>query len=70
MRLSGFSVHTTAAQQAAFQRLWSLKESLVKARGDGLAFELHRAQFALRPDAAPALLLDGAPAHDAWCVPA
>jgi len=30
---------------AAFQRYWSSKEALVKARGDGLGFDLHRASF-------------------------
>ena len=29
----------------AFRRAWSRKESFVKARGDGLAFELERAEF-------------------------
>ena len=35
----------------AFRRAWSRKESFVKARGDGLAFELARAEFkpCLRP---------------------
>lgn len=29
----------------AFQRFWSAKEAFVKARGDGLGFELNRAEF-------------------------
>ncbi|CAG9461508.1 unnamed protein product [Pedinophyceae sp. YPF-701] len=32
-------------QEVMFQTLWSLKEAFVKARGDGLAFDFHRASF-------------------------
>eukprot|EP00392_Amoebophrya_sp_AT5.2_P000562 g563.t1 len=32
---------------SAFMRIWSLKESFVKARGDGLGFELGNCEFAL-----------------------
>ena len=35
-----------AARIFAFRRAWSLKEAFVKARGDGLAFELRRVEFA------------------------
>jgi len=34
-----------AAQETAFQQHWSLKEAMVKARGDGLAFDLRKADF-------------------------
>jgi 4'-phosphopantetheinyl transferase len=37
-----------AAQEAAFVRLWCAKEAVLKAHGRGLAFGLHRLQFALR----------------------
>ena len=40
-----------AARVKAFRRQWSRKESFVKARGDGLAFELSRCEF--RPSHAP-----------------
>ncbi|KAG2493297.1 hypothetical protein HYH03_008433 [Edaphochlamys debaryana] len=58
------------AQEAGFQRLWSLKESFIKARGDGLGFQpLSRAAFsfpAADPWARTALLrLDGSP-HPGW----
>ncbi|PNH09074.1 L-aminoadipate-semialdehyde dehydrogenase-phosphopantetheinyl transferase [Tetrabaena socialis] len=59
--------HDEAACEAAFQRLWSLKEAYIKARGDGLGFApLSRAAFhcaaAGRGAAVSAeLMLDGAP---------
>ncbi|WP_027079595.1 4'-phosphopantetheinyl transferase family protein [Luteimonas mephitis] len=37
-----------AAQEAAFVRLWCAKEAVLKAHGRGLAFGLHRLEFALR----------------------
>ena len=38
------------AMETCFQRLWSLKESYIKARGDGLGFEpLSRAEFCFHP---------------------
>jgi len=40
-----------AAQEAAFVRLWCAKEAVLKAHGRGLAFGLHRLEFALRDDA-------------------
>ncbi|DBA75445.1 TPA: hypothetical protein ACH3X1_010702 [Trebouxia sp. C0004] len=36
-----------AEQMQEFQRHWSLKEAFVKARGDGLGFDLGRVQFQL-----------------------
>ena len=33
--------------QATFRKLWSLKEAFVKARGDGIAFELVKCEFEL-----------------------
>ncbi|EIE24817.1 4'-phosphopantetheinyl transferase [Coccomyxa subellipsoidea C-169] len=33
------------AKESMFRRLWSLKEALVKARGDGLGFDLSKAEF-------------------------
>jgi 4'-phosphopantetheinyl transferase len=36
-----------ARRQAAFLRLWSCKEALLKAQGRGIAFGLHRVVFAL-----------------------
>lgn len=42
----------------AFRRQWSRKESLVKARGDGLAFALQRARFHPSKQPAPPLPLD------------
>mmetsp|Transcript_74038 Transcript_74038/g.228829 ORF Transcript_74038/g.228829 Transcript_74038/m.228829 type:complete len:363 (+) Transcript_74038:70-1158(+) len=58
----------------AFQRFWSAKEAFVKARGDGLGFELNRAEFrfqAIGPVVEPGqsidayvatVAIDGAPA--------
>jgi len=37
------------AQYEVFSRFWSAKESFVKARGDGLAFELGKAEFHWTP---------------------
>ena len=37
-------------QEAAFRRHWSCKEAFVKARGDGLGFELARAEFTIEPE--------------------
>ena len=34
------------AMEAAFRKRWSLKEAYVKARGDGIAFELGKCEFA------------------------
>lgn len=57
----------------AFQRHWSCKEAFVKARGDGLGFELGRAGFSFQkllddPVAGPVyvadVLVDGVPAPD------
>ena len=59
---------TAALRQNAFRQLWSLKESLVKARGDGLANELGRADFQLSPCGSTATVqLDGTP-QPCWCV--
>jgi hypothetical protein len=55
-----------AAQRSAFQQIWSLKEALVKARGDGLAYELSRAAFSLGEHGAASVLLDDAPQPN-WC---
>jgi len=42
------------ARVTAFRRQWSRKEAFVKARGDGLAFELRRVEFCVcRPPTAP-----------------
>jgi phosphopantetheinyl transferase len=65
--------HSPAQQEEALQQLWSLKESLAKATGLGLAFSpLSRAAFSVLGPGAGAghhhhratLLLDGAPAHE------
>ncbi|EFJ43800.1 hypothetical protein VOLCADRAFT_121370 [Volvox carteri f. nagariensis] len=58
-------------REAAFQRLWSLKEAFVKARGDGLGFpQLNRAAFQFPggdPWATTAqLVLDGH-VQNSWC---
>ncbi|KAK9846417.1 hypothetical protein WJX81_003371 [Elliptochloris bilobata] len=37
--------HTTEEKEDEFRRHWSLKEALVKARGDGLGFALGKADF-------------------------
>ncbi|MDN5781668.1 MAG: 4'-phosphopantetheinyl transferase superfamily protein [Luteimonas sp.] len=37
-----------ATREAAFVRLWCAKEAVLKAHGRGLAFGLHRLEFALR----------------------
>lgn len=60
--------HDEPRMEACFQRLWSLKEAFVKARGDGLGFEpLSRAEFSFvgdDPDSKRAhLTLDGVPQH-------
>lgn len=38
---------TEADREEAFRRQWSMKEAFVKARGDGLGFQLNRAEFRL-----------------------
>ncbi|GLC32953.1 hypothetical protein PLESTB_000387300 [Pleodorina starrii] len=58
-------------QEAAFQRLWSLKEAFIKARGDGLGFQpLSRAAFRFPRDdpwvTSAHLTLDGV-AQSRWC---
>jgi 4'-phosphopantetheinyl transferase len=60
------ALYDLGAQQSAFQRIWSLKEALVKARGDGLAYELGRAEFTVHEDGAASVLLDSAPQRH-WC---
>ena len=59
-----------------FQRLWSLKESYIKARGDGLAFApLSRACFFFEGGSHPAsctrarAVVDGQPLHRWACGP-
>ena len=59
-------VSCPAAQQNCFRKLWSLKEAFVKARGDGLALELGRAEFALLGSGAR-VRLDGLE-QPHWCV--
>lgn len=55
------------AQLACFRKHWSLKEAFVKARGDGIAFDLRKADFRLQQTdfknamVAAVLLLDGIP---------
>ena len=44
---------TEAARVLAFRRQWSLKEAFVKARGDGLAYELRRVEFLPVPSPTP-----------------
>jgi len=65
-----------AGMEACFQRLWSLKEAYIKARGDGLGFSpLSRAEFAFERDVrggstvgggAAVLWLDGE-LRRSWC---
>lgn len=48
--------------ESCFQKLWSLKEAFVKARGDGLGFEpLSRACFTLGHGSIASLKVDGTP---------
>ena len=64
------------ARADTLRALWSLKEAYVKARGDGLGFDLSRATFGWAPAAAadpaadpPAeaiLMVDGVPQSAAW----
>ena len=52
-------------REEAFVRLWCAKEAVLKAHGRGLAFGLHRLEFALRDDAWALVACDpalGAPA--------
>jgi 4'-phosphopantetheinyl transferase len=65
-RHSQSHMRSTEAMQAAFQRLWSLKEAFVKARGDGLALELGRLDFCMEGEAIT-VELDGIAQPD-WCV--
>lgn len=65
--LRGFAAG--APRDAAFARLWCLKEALLKAHGHGLSFGLHRVAFAPDDGAAAIVRLDpalGAPAD--WTV--
>jgi 4'-phosphopantetheinyl transferase len=52
-----------AAAEARFRCLWALKEAFVKATGEGLGFDLARAEFAVDEAAGAATArVDGAPA--------
>lgn len=45
---------TTDAQETVFRCLWSCKEAFIKGRGDGLGFEIGRAEFRRSPPPSPA----------------
>ena len=58
-----------ANQRDAFQKIWSLKEAFVKARGDGLAFDLAQLDFCISPGDSASVRVNGVLAVD-WYVPA
>jgi 4'-phosphopantetheinyl transferase len=43
-------------RQCVFMAIWTRKEALVKALGDGLAFPLHRLEVSTAPEADPAII--------------
>jgi len=47
---AGLAALPAAAREAAFVRLWCAKEAVLKAHGRGLAFGLHRLEFAADGD--------------------
>ena len=49
--------HTHTHKMGAIRKLWSLKEAFVKATGEGLGFDLGKAEFEL----------DGNAGVCAWC---
>eukprot|EP01062_Namystynia_karyoxenos_P073115 TRINITY_DN69963_c0_g1_i1.p1 TRINITY_DN69963_c0_g1~~TRINITY_DN69963_c0_g1_i1.p1 ORF type:complete len:854 (+),score=211.35 TRINITY_DN69963_c0_g1_i1:114-2564(+) len=48
-----------AAQEEAFHGLWACKEAFVKARGDGLGFDVRRSEFRRRARGGVAVVVDG-----------
>ena len=63
-----FAFGERARQMDEFYRLWTLKESLVKAIGLGLGFELQRAEFSYVPGregVEARVAIDGVP-HSGW----
>lgn len=62
------SLPRAANQRDAFQKIWSLKEAFVKARGDGLAFDLAQLDFCISPGDQAVVRVNGVLADD-WYAP-
>eukprot|EP01065_Artemidia_motanka_P006517 TRINITY_DN13208_c0_g1_i1.p1 TRINITY_DN13208_c0_g1~~TRINITY_DN13208_c0_g1_i1.p1 ORF type:complete len:777 (+),score=227.58 TRINITY_DN13208_c0_g1_i1:68-2398(+) len=53
------SAGCSTSQEEAFQGLWACKEAFVKARGDGLGFDVRRSEFRRRARGGVAVEVDG-----------
>lgn len=65
--LAAFAALPADRKRAFFFAKWTLKEALVKARGDGLSLDVQRIRVDLRADLGVfAMLLDGADVTSTW----